>query len=461
MGRIASWVGLLAIGGICGAWAFGGFTEVLASSLLAAVAAGALSEWLLPAPGALWTGALVALGAIFVPTWMVVLPALAFEAGVGLGILATNRRTIHDSLASGTWMGSSRDTVATRLGRGTFASARSWLALVLLPAFAWLIPALSALIRYDGPWQRYALLSLLAAALAQLAGMTYARLALAEQHIWQVTDVERYRVRQLRSRISDLNEELDRATHTARLSERTRIAREIHDNVGHQLTRAIMQTQAARVLAQGKGDKDTERSFADVGQTLDTAMTTIRRSVHDLEDDGTDFAAQMLEACQGVAMADSDDVVGQLGVDLNNGILTAPAPVARCFAAIIRESLNNTARHSLARSAHVTLRDLPAFWQLVVQDDGRVQQSRATGEDAGMGKPDRPHGLPSGERPPQGVELWRGMGLANIESRARALGGTANSGPNEHGWRVFVSLPKEPWTNEDHNGYEVHEEAAL
>ena len=45
-------------------------------------------------------------------------------------------------------------------------------------------------------------------------------------------------------------------------------------------------------------------------------------------------------------------------------------------------------------------------------------------------------------------ELMRGMGLADIESRVRALGGTAVCGPYEDGWRVFVSVPKKRWTME-------------
>ena len=35
-----------------------------------------------------------------------------------------------------------------------------------------------------------------------------------------------------------------------------------------------------------------------------------------------------------------------------------------------------------------------------------------------------------------------GIGLADIEERARALGGTAVCGPYHEGWRVFVSIPK-------------------
>ena len=406
MGRIAGWLILLGLGTLCGSWYGSGVSGTLIAGLLASIAAGALCEWLLPAPGSIWGGALVSLLATLIPDWLFFLPALAFEAGVGLGSMvpATGSADMKDTQA--------KDSV--------LASLR--LLLALLPAFLWLIPAMADLILFTGLTQRYALLTLLTSALAQGGGLTCAHLAVAKGRVWQIEDTERYRIRQLHGRISDLDEERAQATRMAHLSERTRIARDIHDNVGHLLTRAIMQIQAGRVVAQSKGDQSTERILDDVGKTLNEAMTTIRRSVHDLEDEGTDFASQMEDASSEASM-------GRLKVDLNNGIETAPAPVCRCLATIVREALTNTIRHSSAKSAQVVLRDLPAFWQMVVQDDGGSQQSQ-----------------PDGTRPKE-PDLQRGMGLADMEARARALGGTANSGPNRQGWKVFVSLPKEPWSD--------------
>lgn len=399
MGRIAGWLALVGLGALCGSWYGSGVSATLIAGLLASVAVGALCEWTLPAPGSMLGGALVSLLATFIPVWLFFLPALAFEAGVGLGAIVPTAGLVgmKDSLAKD-----------------------SRLLLDLLPAFFWLIPAITDLILFRGFTQRYALLTLLTSALAQGGGLACARLAEAKERVWQIEDTERYQIRQLRGRINDLDEERAQATRMAHLSERTRIARDIHDNVGHQLTRAIVQIQAGRVVAQSKGDQSAEQLLDSVGKTLDEAMTTIRRSVHDLEDEGTDFASQMQEAS-------SEASTGQLQVDLNNGIEAAPAPVCRCLATIVREALTNTVRHSSAKSAQVILRDLPAFWQMVVQDDGGIQQSQ----------PDSSHL----KKP----ELHRGMGLADMETRARALGGTANSGPNQQGWKVFVSLPKEPW----------------
>ncbi|PXY82898.1 sensor histidine kinase [Bifidobacterium asteroides] len=426
MGRIAGWLVLLGLGTLCGSWYGSGVSGTLIAGLLASVAAGALCEWMLPAPGSMWGGALVSLLATFIPDWLFFFPALAFEAGVGFGAMvpATGSAGMKDSR-----------TMAVILPRKkNHEPAWPMLLLTLLPAFFWLIPAVTDLVLVRGLTRRYALLALLTSALAHGGGLACARLAEAKEHVWQIEDTERYRIRQLHSRINDLDEKRAQATRMAHLAERTRIARDIHDNVGHRLTRAIMQIQAGRVVAQSKGDQSTEQILDDVGKTLDEAMTTIRRSVHDLEDEGTDFASQMEDA-------GSEASMGQLQVDLNNGIEAAPAPVCRCLATIIREALTNTVRHSSARSAQIILRDLPAFWQLVVQDDGGIQQAQ----------PHSSHLTPSNERK-HGSELRRGMGLADMEARARALGGTANSGPNQQGWKVFVSLPKEPWS--DHSAAE-------
>ena len=64
--------------------------------------------------------------------------------------------------------------------------------------------------------------------------------------------------------------------YTATLKERNRISREIHDNVGHMLSRSILMTGAIRTVSQ---DRALDRSLEELEDTLHTAMTSIRRSV--------------------------------------------------------------------------------------------------------------------------------------------------------------------------------------
>ena len=217
--------------------------------------------------------------------------------------------------------------------------------------------------------------------------------------------------RDMAARLTSSAEERDIATRMATLDERTRIARDIHDNVGHLLTRAIMQTEASKIVSQARGDMEAVRSLEEIGGTLHETMTMMRQSVHDLADEGTDFPSMVEEAAR---------CSSALDVRVTNDVTAVPAPVARCCVALIREALANTVHHGTASHAEVVLRDFPAFWQIAVQDDGG-----------------RPRTTESAD-----PEISRGMGLADIEARVRALGGTCTYGPNGPGWRVFASIPK-------------------
>ena len=181
------------------------------------------------------------------------------------------------------------------------------------------------------------------------------------REVRRLQDSRRDQIRRLRSQIAENDEDRALAVRTATLAERTRIAREIHDNVGHMLTRAIMQTEAAHVVAQVAGQEQSAQRFCEIHDTVSEAMTLVRKAVHDLKDEGTDFASQIETA------AHSMDGAGPLRVRLVNGIDSVPAAVSRCFATAIREALNNTVKHSQARNVSITLRDFPALWQLCVQ----------------------------------------------------------------------------------------------
>ena len=89
-----------------------------------------------------------------------------------------------------------------------------------------------------------------------------------------------------------LIESQDKTVYAATLSERNRIAREIHDNVGHMLTRAILQMGAIKVLNK---DEKLKPSIEEIDRTLNTAMSNIRNSVHDLHDESIDLESSLLQ----------------------------------------------------------------------------------------------------------------------------------------------------------------------
>lgn len=220
-------------------------------------------------------------------------------------------------------------------------------------------------------------------------------------------DALRERELTLERRNRELMDAQDYEVRLATLTERARIAREIHDNVGHLLTRATVQTEALRVVHAGE---PVAGELAGVADTLREALAEVRTSVHDLRDDAADLSVQVRAvvecACAGTALKSA--------VHVEAG--EAPGPVAACLTAVVREAVSNTLRHAHATHITVELVEHPGLWRLTVTDDG-------TGSDAA---------------PAPGA----GMGLASMEERVRALGGTFRVGPGTHGWTVFASVPK-------------------
>ena len=397
---------------------------VFVAGLLSAVSAAGLAEWLRADTRWSWLPCLAYPAiAVAAPAWSAFVPLVAYDAA----------RLTGAPRAGKPGRGAARITAPLPFSAGG-ATPLAWLAAAA--RWFWALPLAAMWFRAATGGNGLAgYLPVLVLAPVALLGFVLGRaragVDAARRALLQAQDRARESSRSARSRIADIDEERAQSVRMAPLGERTRIAREIHDNVGHLLTRAIMQAQAGKAVAEATGDAAAARGFAALGGTLDDAMTMVRRSVHDLDDDGTDFVAQIDDA-----VASFDGISPGFAVTLANDIASAPAPVSRCFATVIREALSNTVHHSAAASASVTLRDFPAFWQLVVQDPGPANDGHA-----------RMAGEPT-----------RGMGLADIESRVRALGGTAVCGPYEGGWRVFASVPKRRRT--DQPGTPAEPEAA-
>lgn len=91
------------------------------------------------------------------------------------------------------------------------------------------------------------------------------------------TDTELKLVMEQRNR--ELLEKQDNEIYLATLRERNRIAREIHDNVGHMLSRSILQVGALATICK---EETIRQQLAGINDTLNQAMNSIRESVHDL-----------------------------------------------------------------------------------------------------------------------------------------------------------------------------------
>ena len=260
---------------------------------------------------------------------------------------------------------------------------------------------------------RALLLTAILSVAATLLSLRTAQLEREQERMRRTRDELQERALALEARNRDLADRQDYEVELATLAERARIAREIHDNVGHQLTRASLQTEALRVVH--ANEAGVAADFADVKRTVDEALQLVRSSVHALNDNAANLSVQLERIVEG---ARSD---GGPQIELEVLAEHAPANVANCFAAVLREALSNTMRHACAQTVTVRCMEHPSFYQLIVTDDGAggVQaSSRGTAE---------------------------GMGLGSMRERVEALGCTFTAGPRAGagGWRVFATVPKQ------------------
>lgn len=210
----------------------------------------------------------------------------------------------------------------------------------------------------------------------------------------------------LQQKNKDLIEKQDYEIHVATLRERNRIAREIHDNVGHLLSRSILQSGALIAI---NGQENLNEPLHALKQTLSHAMDEIRNSVHGLHDDSIDLKNAVSDM-----LADFSNYKINLDYDMNSFV---PAPVKYCFISIIKESLSNIARHSNATDISITLRSHPRLHQLTIADNGT-----------------------SITLPPEINPSHSGIGILNMQERVKSLNGNFSIS-TEHGFVVFVSIP--------------------
>ncbi len=200
-----------------------------------------------------------------------------------------------------------------------------------------------------------------------------------------------------------LQENQDAAIYMATLKERNRIAREIHDNVGHLLTRSILQVGAVKAINKEEYLKQPLQQLHD---TLNTAMLDIRQSIHDIHDDAID-----LETAINDIIKDIKQIHIKIDFDMNK---KTPKDIKYCFIAIIKEAVTNTLKHSNASDMKIILREHPGFYQLFIQDNGTAYQH---------------------------TTFNQGIGLDNIINRVHFLNGTIKIS-QDNGFSIFVSIVK-------------------
>jgi two-component system, NarL family, sensor histidine kinase DesK len=192
--------------------------------------------------------------------------------------------------------------------------------------------------------------------------------------------------------------------HLAAVAERERIARDLHDILGHTLSMITLKAELARRLAL----RSPERAIAEMKDVEDAA----RRTLQEVREAIRGYRATLAdERIRAEAMLTAADIRAEL--DLDEGPL--PQAVEEALALALREAVTNVVRHSGASSCRAFLERRPGEVVLVVSDDGR-----------GMG-------------------AREGAGLRGMRERVEAFGGTVHTdmhaSPMSRGLRLRVSMP--------------------
>ncbi|MBB4689233.1 sensor histidine kinase [Amycolatopsis jiangsuensis] len=189
----------------------------------------------------------------------------------------------------------------------------------------------------------------------------------------------------------------------ASVSERTRIARDLHDLLGHSLTAIAIKTDLAHRIA-AKEESGAVAEIAEIGKLSRQALTDVRAAVSGYRD-----VTLTTELARGKELLRASGIAA----DLPTASEVLDTAQQELFGWAVREGLTNVVRHAHASRCTVVL----SSSAVEVVDDG-----------GGIGAPEP------------------GNGLAMLRERVALAGGTVHAGPTGNGWRLRVSLERKAAT---------------
>lgn len=184
--------------------------------------------------------------------------------------------------------------------------------------------------------------------------------------------------------------------------ERNRIARDIHDNVGHLLSSAIIQLGAIEAINQADSLKEP---LTQLKVTIHTGMDNIRESVHDLHETslsfrkGLDFLIADFQFCEVT-------IRGNIPENLTQ-------EQDRTLLMVMKEALANVMKHSNATNVTLSFNELPAFYRLQILDNGTLAKKSGSG-----------------------------IGLKSMQQRLEKIGGQMHLSQTPNHFMIHVILPK-------------------
>ncbi|MFJ4693879.1 sensor histidine kinase [Streptomyces sp. NPDC088766] len=198
---------------------------------------------------------------------------------------------------------------------------------------------------------------------------------------------------------------------TEQLLERNRIARELHDSIGHALTVAVLQAGAARAA----GDPAfTDRALGAIEETGRAALEDLERVLGVLREAERPVGARPTLAEADRLLESARASGAKVEAELTGPLETVPGPVSREGYRILQEALTNALRHAGSVPVRVRIEVTAGLLGLEVRNPLTARAGAAPA---------------------------RGSGLRGIHERAALLGGRASAGPDEGGWQVRAELP--------------------
>ncbi len=210
-------------------------------------------------------------------------------------------------------------------------------------------------------------------------------------------------------------ENQDYEINLATLNERNRISKEIHDHIGHLLSRSLLQIGALLTITK---EEITNEGLTSLKESLSEGMDSIRASIHNMHDESIDLYTSI------------DKLVKEFTfcpVSFDYDVTTPPLlKIKYCFIATVNESLSNIVKHSDATLVSIVVKEQPAMYQLIITDNGHIDDKtkvllrrlRISGDYAD------------------------GMGLQNIADRVKGFNGNLNI-TGDGGFKIFITIPKE------------------
>ncbi|MBN6777452.1 two-component sensor histidine kinase [Pseudoclavibacter alba] len=206
----------------------------------------------------------------------------------------------------------------------------------------------------------------------------------------------------------------------AAVEERTRIAREMHDVLGHSLNTIAVQAEGARYLIRTDPDR-TDQALAVIGRLSRTAVDDVRDLINVLgTDHDTEARTRPTPSLRdiGALISELQHTRAPIRLHVDGDLGAVPDQVGLAGYRIVQEGITNVLKHAYgaAASVRIVVHDRAVDLTILNTSPGQSQTTRRDGSH---------------------------QGIIGMQERARALGGTFTAGPNPNtgGWCVSASLP--------------------